>query len=315
MRVQPKSKIERTDSINNYSYLKDETGQNYAVNHSTGEITKAVTITVPEGTISYTPMQQEAYRKRKEISKLNYWVKKNNEELGQFFFVTQKEDFCDISPQNVARLIYLNTFVDYNNNRLMLTQRTPMHHRDLAKVLTLSKAAVSSFWQEVSPEYLTEESNGLIISNSNIFSKGKLKYKGQYEKYQKFYIDGIRTLYKATDANKHKYLGCVFKMLPFINFQYNILCYNPEETDIKKIETISLFEFCKLIGFDYSHLNRLLKIYKKLTFDVNGKNERFCSFVSDGLHRSESKIIVNPHILYNGTNFKNIEILATFCEE
>ena len=104
-------------------------------------------------------------------------------------------------------------------------------------------------------------------------------------------------------------------MLPFINLEYNVLCKNPIEKDLDKIELLSLAEFCNIISYNISQLNRLLNIYKNIKFNVNGKQENFCAFTYDGLDRRKSRIFVNPHILYNGTNYSQVKVLGAFCKE
>ncbi|MGN0394923.1 MAG: hypothetical protein ACI4EF_06135 [Coprococcus sp.] len=110
-------------------------------------------------------------------------------------------------------------------------------------------------------------------------------------------------------------LGYIFKMLPYINLEYNVLCKNPLEQNLENIEFMSLAEFCHAIDYDISQLSRLLKIYKSLTFEVKTKQERFCAFVYDGLDRGSARIFINPHILYNGSSYSQVKVLGKFCTE
>ena len=93
----------------------------------------------------------------------SYFRRKNNEPLGNFFFIPLEECFNDISPETVTRLIYLNTFTKYNSGQLMLTQRTPMKVTDLTFVLNVSKSTVIRFLEEACPYYLTIQAS--IIAN------------------------------------------------------------------------------------------------------------------------------------------------------
>lgn len=266
---------------------------------------------MPVGTISYTPESQEAYSERKENEKKRYMCRSDN----PFYFIPTDEQFDGIAPETVTRLIYLNTFVGYDNNRLMLTERTPMKRKDLSSVLGLSKATISRFWKEVYSAYIIEKDGGLIFSNSDVFVRGRISSRKDHILYQKVYIDGVRKLYESTDKNNHRQLGYLFKLLPFINIEYNLLCYNPLETELDKVELVSLADFCSLIDYDITHLSRLLSVYKSAHFDVNGHRERFCAIIYDGLDRSNAKICINPHILYSGTNYNQVEVLGAFCEE
>ena len=297
-----------------YTYI-DQNGKKLAISNETGEVTETVSITVPIGTKYYTPESQRKWRDYQKFKEKNELRKIANDELGKFFFVQNNETFNTLLPQTVTRLIFLNTFINYGDNKLMLTKRTPMKRKDLSKVLGVSKAVVTGFWKEVSPEYIQEKDDGLIFTNTDVFIRRRLNQRGIYNPYQKFYIDGIRKLYQATDVTNHKHLGYIFKMLPFINLEYNVLCYNPLEPDLEKVKFMSLSEFCSAIDYDVSHLNRLFAIYKRIKFDVKESQEKFCAFAWDGLNRESAKIFVNPHILYNGTNYNNVELLGAFCKD
>lgn len=301
--------------LKGYEYIVDAFGETKAVQRSTGEITETVWMCVPIGSQIRTPdeiVAQAEYLKLKEQNELR---RLSNKDLGKFFFISNDEDFKDLLPQTVTRLIYLNTYTHFGDNKLMLTERTPMERKDLAKILGVSKAVVTKFWKEVNPKYIQEQDDGLIFTSTDIFIKRKLNQRGKYNPYQKFYINGIRTLYKATNISNHKHLGYIFKMLPFINLEYNVLCKNPMEKDLDKIQFLSLAEFCNVIGYNISQLNRLLNIYKNITFDVKGKQEIFCAFAYSGLDRKTSRIFVNPHILYSGTNYNKVKVLGAFCKE
>lgn len=298
-----------------YEYMTDEdTGKVMAIRRATGEITEAVLCCLPVGTISYTPESQELYKERKEQEQKKHLRRETNKPLGDFYFIPTSEQFTNIAPETVTRLIYLNSFVGYDDNKLMLTQRTPMKHRDLAEILNVSKSTISRFWKEVSPAYITESDSGLIFSNNIIFKRGSIKNAKEYLQYQKIYINGVRKLYEATERNNHRQLGYLFKLLPFINLEYNMLCYNPLETDIEKIELVSIADFCKMIGYDIAHLNRLMSIYRSIQFDVGGRYERFCAITYDGINKNNAKIFVNPHILYCGSDYNKVEILGAFCK-
>ncbi len=301
--------------LHGYDNFRDsETGDVLTVERSTGEVLKTVNVDIPIGSIYYTPEQQKAYKKRKERERKNEQIRRVNSPLGKFFFVPSDEQFKGIAPETVTRLIYLSTFMDYENNRLMVSKRISMKRKDLVTVLNVSKATVSRFWKEISPTYIVESANGLLFTNKDVFKRGRIQNR-KFLQYQKFYINGVRKLYEATETKNHKRLGCLFKLLPFINIEFNLLCYPKYimETDLEKIELISIYEFCRWIDFDVKHLNDLVSAYRNICFDVNGRCERFCVLSYDGVNKRNAKICINPHILYNGSDYTKVEVLGAFC--
>lgn len=280
------------------------------VNPETGEIGRTFR-PVENGSIIYTPEQQEAYRKRKEIEKEKRLRRDAQDELGYFYFVKSNMTFSDLIPETATKLVYLNTYLDYNN-RLMLSERRQMQKKDLEDVLKISPATMKRFWKSVSPKYIINTKDGLMSSCPDII-RGDLPKVEAFQAYQKFYLDGIRKLYAEADNKHHKHLGYVFQLLPYVNIEYNILCFNPFEKNLTDIRPMSVKDFCQQIGYDNSHLNRLLSLYGKIRFDVDGKPQQFCAFSYDGLHREEMLIFVNPHIFYGGSDFRKVEVLGKFC--
>ena len=298
-----------------YDYFTDSTtGQRLAIERSTGEVRQAAYIEVPTGTIYYTPEQQMAYREHKQRDLVRSISRLANKPLGNYFFVPINERFQGVAPETVTRLIYLNTYTGFEDNKLMLSQRTPLQYKNLPQVLGLSKATIARFWKAVYPTYISEIDNGLIFTNKNIFQRGYIKKSAEYTRYQKIYVNGIRTLYEAVTKRNHRQLGYFFKLLSYINIEYNLLCYNPLETDIKKLDLLSVAEFCELIGYDVLHINKLLAIYRDVSFEVNGRQERFCAITYDGINKGGARICINPHILYCGSNYKQVEVLGAFCK-
>ena len=308
--------LENYMSLQGYNTGIDETtGQPFVINLKTGEVQDAINVTVATGTIFYTPEQQEAYKRRKEHEALKQTRIKANKPLGDFFFTPSCEQFKGISPETVTRLIYLNTFIGFENNTLMQTARTSISRRDLPDILHISKATVTRFLKEVCPDYLIEQADGTILSNKSVFWRGHIKRNCTFPIYQKFYINGVRALYQSVSRNNHRQLGYFFKLLPFINVEYNLLCTNPLETELDKIELLSVADFCKLINYDVLHVNKLLDIYRNVYFDVQGKQERFCAITYEGINKAGAKICINPNILYCGSDFEQVKIISAFCKK
>lgn len=290
----------------NYDYIN-----NFAVNKNTGEMLNTVTIIAPSGSRVETPEQRWQNKRGQGIAQSRKLRETANKELGKFFFVHNKTDFNDISPAALTRLIFLNTYLDYKNNQLMLRRDTPMHRKDLIKVLGIPKATMSRFWNEVNPKYIRETDNGLIFTNNDFFIRGYLNksQKTDNAMYRKFFVTGIRKLYKSTSISNHKHLGYIFQLLPYINIEYNIVCHNPLEQDYTKINPMTLQEFCSFIGYSINNIGRLLCTYKHIRFDGDGA---FCKFVNDGIDRNNSEIFINPHVLYGGSDYKKVEVLGIF---
>lgn len=302
-----------------YDVKYDNEGDPLLVSPATGEVEhQGIMYPLFPGDRVTTPAQQEASKKYVDSLKRAAGRRSAVKEFGQYFFTLGNQRFDGLKPQTATRLIYLQTFADYtmgNRNRLKLNSKTDMRRSDLSKVLGLSYDAAADFFYEVNPTYIVEDRDGLLFTTTDVFIRGALNLG---ETYYRTYCNGVAKLYNETSKTKHRYLGYIFQLLPFVNIEFNVLCRNPMETELKKVEFLTLDEFCKLIDFDKSNVHRLLKTYDKLRFtakDNDGTHlERFVSVVFGGGNIGTAKIFVNPRILYSGSNHEKVQILGAFCE-
>lgn len=282
-----------------------QTGERLAIQRSTGEALSWDYMPVIHGSIVYTPEQQEAYEKRKKR-------KDRLARLGKFFFLDTQNGFESIGPATAARVVYLGTFLKYGTDNLYRTRGTQMKKEDLPKILGVSEATAFRFLKEVSPQYVQVDDAGCLHLDSQTFLYGAMDIDSKPALYRKIYVDKVRELYKGTPTTKHKELGYIFSLLPYINMEYNILCKDIFEKDISEIEPLTLREFCQIIGHSFDTVQRLLNTYANIKVLVNGLEEPFCAFVYDGANIGDAQIYVNPHVLYNGSDPEQVELLGTF---
>ncbi len=296
-----------------YTYTANEaTGEMFAVRNATGEAVEAIVTTIPSGSIILTPAQQELLRikKEKEAQKL---YKRNNK--AKFVFTHSEHNYQDIKPETLGRLLYLSTYLPYGSNVLSRTQKTKIKKSDLPNIMRLSTGTFYRFWEDVNGKYLQEDENGYIVLSTDCFGRGRLQAKNIGKEWQKLYIEFMRELYTKTPPASHRYLGYVFQMLPFVNIEYNILCHNPQETDLAAIQPISLDEFCLACGYaNTDQRTRLVKKYAQIYFDIDGGVERFCSIVTDLADIGNANIYINPNIIYKGSKWDEVKILGKFCK-
>lgn len=293
----------------------DMEGNPLLVSPSSGEIIAEGHYTeVFPGDIVLTPGEQAARKEYVQELLRQAGRRTASRDLGAYFFISGRQRFEDLKPQTAARLIYLQTFCDFaedKGNRIRVSRKQDMYRADLPKILGISYDSANSFWKEVSPRYLIEDGNGVLFSNLSTFTRGRID---PGSKHYRAFIRGVRKLYEGTPKSKHRHVGYLFQLLPFINVEFNALCYNPGETVADEIDYMTLDEFCDLIGYDRNRRDRLLKIYRDLTFEVPDKHgthmERFLSITGDGLDKGNHKIFINPRVLYSGSDYKQAAILG-----
>lgn len=317
-RLKPRSIISITmiiDTLNffNLNYKNERLstiGQILAVDRETGEELDNVVILTREQIRERKAYAEHDAEKRR--------IKEENLELGHFIFNIYKtnKNLNNLKPQTAARLVYLATFLDYTNNRLMTSERKPMTKTDLKSVMNLKAGTFKNFYNEIIENgYLLPIENNLHL-NKKYFDRGKLDKllnPARGRRFTKIYIEATRNLYLTTSQTNHVYLGHIFQMIPHINLQWNIVCHNPLQVQKSQVQPMSVGEFCEAIGYDKNNAARLVRELRRITFVHCGYEQKFCSFVYEP-DKSQMKIFVNPRIFYAGEHWKEVDVLGVFFD-
>lgn len=212
-----------------------------------------------------------------------------------------------IAPDDLTRLIFISTYMDYNN-RLMLAENRLMRKSDVQKILKTSEKTFYRFWKAITDVGLLEVQTDTeeLYLNTEIFRRGSA-IKNEDVDRVRLYRRSIRTLYNQAKVREHKLLSYLFQAIPFVNINYNIICHNPTETDLDLIEPMTMGDYCNIIGYSADNCRRLKTLLKKLMLNktivfsfVDNANGLFC--------------YINPNVYYAGNNWDKVEVLGEFCK-
>lgn len=294
----------------------DDDGNTVFRDKKTKEYVESVSIDVPAGGLYLTPKQltaQAAYRERgEEIEAAKQKTHGYNKQNSFYFALSRNRRADGLKPQSLARVFFLATFLRFNDDTLYLTNGKPMKKNDLAELLRLGSSTFKSFWSEAVGRYIFPQNDGSLKIVDEFFRGAladRLNRENQAIGYQKLFIKSLRELYWQTEPKKHRYLGYLFMILGQINWEYNILCWNPSETDRSKIQTMDLDDFCRSMGNDGYTANqrqRLLDAFRKLIFTVDGTKQHLCAYLEDHISR-KFYLVVNPNVVFRGTDRSKVD--------
>lgn len=301
-------------ALNGYDYFTDyETGDFLAIDRNTGEVSAAECIPVPKGTIFYTPQQQEEYKRARAEEE-----KRALRKASDPFYFARCADSLSLSPETTTRLLYIMSFAGHKENgrRLLINNRTPMQKKDLPDVLEVSKPTALKFFSDTSPKFIQEDEKGLTWTESGWFYRGTGLRLSDDLDYTRVFCDCMKKLYKGARGKNIKYLGYIFQMLPYVNREYNFLCRNPKEKDIRKVDKMNLLDVCGLLGIDTHNIDRLYKMLSAQTFEIDGCKEWFFRLFNQPNSRDykTADICINPNLIYAGSNFKQVEYMVAAPE-
>lgn len=265
---------------------------------------------IPEGSVVLTPRRldaQKRYREQQEyLERLKIERSEQQKLLGEYIFIAaDKETFHDLPADMLARTVYLAAHLDFDSDTLWATRRRPVKRSELHKVMRLSESATDTFWKVVRDKFFFRDNDGTLHTKGQAFAMGRLSASLSVE-YQKLYIAAVKELYEKISSRQHKRLGYALKMLPYLNFEYNILCHNPTVTIYDEIEPLTVSEFCEKVGFDKTHASQLAADYGKMTFTVDGMQEVFCKFMGNGRDVTTAHIYINPRLIFKGEDLQNV---------
>lgn len=255
--------------------------------------------------------QSEAYKKIKSKDTLKMLV---DESLGGFIFSHYEEILNILIDEKggfdgalVFRFIYLSTFMDYNNKlrfgaSYRLKDRGDMIEKDLKEILGLSKKQVWEFKNKViNLGLLTISKDNTLTINIKYCHKGAIKNSLKGDSIRIF-EEGIQQLYRNSLPKEHKRLGMLIKLIPYLNKQHNILCFNVEEEKPLNILPLSIQDICNIVGHAVKNARRLEGELLKIT--VGGqplimKHSKFNSMIYS----------INPKLFYKGDNIESLQAL------
>ena len=305
-----------------YDSIKINDEEKVYINPKTGEVFESDG-TVYIETAEQRLQRQEYFKKQKEIEAKIQLMKKKYEEYSNFtwyFYRINEANLPNLPPVYLVRLIYLATYINYDNT-LKRTLKSFITEKDLPKLLDISETEARRFVTVLKRENIllndVQRNQPVLKLNHELFAKGQLPksfVNGLEENnlsFTRLYADGIRKIYKQTVSSKRKHLGYVFKLLPYVNKQYNIVCYNPDETNREEIHSIPSSKICELLGCDISHKSRLFRSLLKISFHSGKSIYSIMQYLTYSTEDNiEAMVLINPSIYYAGHNWDEVKILA-----
>lgn len=227
--------------------------------------------------------------------------------------------FPDLKDSYISRLMYLaarSTFdgtLMYENNRCITWD-------NLYTVLDISKKEAGRFKTAIiHGGYVSTRPDGSIMVNRESFFRGGLRTNTVAKAIQddryfvRMYFPAVRFLYESADRRSKGALNYIYKTLPFLHRDYNIVCTNPLEPDIEKVHPMRIGEFCDAIGYERSNASRMANILFKPTFIIDGKEQNAVAYVINrSFSRADYCMYVNPKVFYAGSKADAVKVLGAF---
>lgn len=224
----------------------------------------------------------------------------------------------NIDKANISRIIYLATYLDYNNREkgLLVNQSRdkdgtystlePMTKKDIQKALGLTDSTFKRFFKDMKDNSIIFEANDKFYINPDYFTKGEVDKEIKKNKnYCRLFINTIRDLYEGCKTSQHKVLSSIYQLIPFVHYEHNIVCHNPQEPT-QEPKGMTLNEICDLLGINNDKGNRSNFAKKLYQFKLNLKGQEYHLFSYVIVNADYDYFVVNPLVIYSGNNLESI---------
>lgn len=235
---------------------------------------------------------------------------------GNFFTVLCRKTEAlweNLSEPTIGKLIFLSTFIDINNRlcfdggwenngQVIVRNSKPMSKADVKEILGVGDKTFYQFWDEcVTAQAIIETEEGIFLPKKLVRFCDSSKINKSKVRMIKVFKHAVRYMYENTDERSKKSLTNLYRLIPFINLKYNVLCANPFEQDKSNIRPLTAADICEKLGLERKYHERVVKALKKLSFvDMQGDLRSVISYRWDMKNKEERYWIkINPQF-YSG---------------
>ena len=282
------------------------------INETTGETT---THWVKAGTTGSYKSDEQKKHSREYYENIE-GIKEFTDEQGAFVNLIFKygpiifKEIEDKAPGNKANLLemrFIMLAVKTNYKGELMNNRKGVKKSDLGKIWeTSSKNSINETYNILKEcGYIYETDGGYLMINKDMVIKGAMDCMKDLQKkdssytFTRLFVDNIEAMYYGTESRQRRQLANLFKILPYVNYKYNVFCSNPTEEDEEKIEPLNWKQLAELCGCDKSNSARL----KKDLMSLNVNSQKVIGTFETGAGLS---IVVNPRIYYSSNNLEAV---------
>lgn len=262
----------------------------------------------------YTSEEISQIEARKRLGKQKTEFDEYIESLGQYSFLFYNYlKKIDIPNEIKTRFIFLTAFIKYDSNGLLVEDnknQRPLQRSDLLELLNIGEKAFIRTINVLKENKLLFENDKMYYLNKKFVARGKLTPQKMSQDFTRVFADAIKELYNDCSPRQQSQLYYFYMILPLVNYKYNCVCHNPNETNLQHIKKMSIQEICISVGYNSTQWKRFWLMLRGFKM---GKEYCISSTIIGDTY-DDVLIKVNPKIYYAG-NENCFEELQQCCYE
>jgi len=247
-----------------------------------------------------TDGQKDFINEQKEFKT---FLKENQGKFTHVIYNYKTNYLVELNNLDLVRLNVLATYAGssgkcYDKNRNEITKGS------LSDIWDVSRCNIGQTYEKLLSVGAIKMDNKQIIVNTELFKYGVIE-KLEDRTYTRMFNDKLLGLYHNTPKKSRKQIGMLIRLLPYINYKYNILCRNPEEYRKEEIKPLNWQEVCNILGQDAEATHTRTK-NSLMKLNINGYYVVGQFKTGKGYH-----LIINPKVYYGGNNLADVKHLYT----
>lgn len=186
--------------------------------------------------------------------------------------------------EDLVKVFALATFIRINGY-LYRSDGILLRIRDLREILGVPKKDIASFLERVIHAGVINIKNNVIFFTEQFFKKGKLP---KNRRGIRVNINVFNQLYKSS---KHKYLGRILALLPYLNYSFNTLCMDNINADFETINHLGIAKLTTILNFSATYSTVLFKQLGTVQYRYKGKVENAINLFK---YKEKNCVQINP---------------------
>ncbi|MGF9824029.1 hypothetical protein ABE430_13770 [Brevibacillus agri] len=211
--------------------------------------------------------------------------------------VTMIERFPSLSQSDYAVLMLIGTYVAYRTGRLEHDNGHAIDRNKLVEIIGLSERKFRDLYGALLAEEIIREEGAEIYVNPSVFYRGShddAEFDLTAYQHARLYRGTVRELYRRYRGRELRQLAIIYAILPFLNYNTNVVCFNPQEQNKDGLRPLYLDKLAALLGYkDVTKFKRALN-----AIELNGKP--VFTFTEDPHDRRKKRVVVNPRVVFAG---------------
>lgn len=203
---------------------------------------------------------------------------------------TIKFIISNVKTVHCGYLLILQCYMEFETGKLTITRK------EMSKAVGISESTFIRFWKEMQNYGIITDKNREFYVNPYFH----FRQKPQHNRVIKLFTTTLKQLRNQLTASE---LGFLYKLLPFVHYDTNMICADPF-TEPENIQFLNKAQIALLVGMDEKKASKLLGNLRKIgviaeTIRQDDKRDRIFS--------------LNPHVFYRKKGYPDDTLRGLFA--